>query len=136
MEPEYIKREALFAEFDRLGLGEHSLVEKVFADGVYAVIAAMPAADVAPVVHGHFVHDGPRFAGGVDWWHCSSCGKLAAGVETRFNYCPRCGARMDGGACSQECKYNTPDRGCIAKTIGARCDLENAAGKRGGGEAG
>ena len=43
---------------------------------------------------------------------------------------------MDGGACNQECKYNTPDRGCIAKTIGARCDLENAAGKRGGGEAG
>lgn len=46
------------------------------------------------------------------------------------------GERMDGGACNQECKYNTPDRGCIAKTIGARCDLENAAGKRGDGEAG
>lgn len=38
--------------------------------------------------------------------------------------------------CNQVCKYNTPDRGCIAKTIGARCDLENAAGKRGGSEAG
>lgn len=54
-----------------------------------------PAADVAPVVHGHFVHDGPRFAGSVDWWHCSSCGRLASGVETRFDYCPNCGARMD-----------------------------------------
>ena len=40
----------------------------------------------APVVHGHFVHDGPRFAGGVDWWHCSNCGRLASGVETRFDY--------------------------------------------------
>ena len=55
----------------------------------------VPAADVAPVVHGHFVHDGPRFAGGVDWWHCSSCGRLASGVETRFDYCPNCGAKMD-----------------------------------------
>ena len=55
------------------------------------------AADVAPVVPGHFVHDGPRFAGGVDWWHCSNCGGLASGVETRFVYCPKCGARMDGG---------------------------------------
>ena len=54
------------------------------------------ADDVAPVVHGHFVHDGPRFAGGVDWWHCSNCGGLASGVETRFVYCPKCGARMDG----------------------------------------
>lgn len=51
----------------------------------------------APVVHGHFVHDGPRFSGGVDWWHCSSCGRLASGVETRFCYCPFCGAKMDGG---------------------------------------
>ena len=53
-------------------------------------------ADVAPVMHGRFVHDGPRFAHGVDWWHCSNCGRLASGVETRFNYCPWCGARMDG----------------------------------------
>lgn len=54
------------------------------------------AADVAPVVHGHFVHDGPRFTGCVDWWHCSNCGRLASGVEIRFAYCPWCGARMDG----------------------------------------
>lgn len=54
------------------------------------------AADVAPVVHGHFVHDGPRIAHGVDWWHCSNCGWLASGVETSFDYCPNCGARMDG----------------------------------------
>lgn len=55
----------------------------------------IPAADVAPVVYGHFIHDGSRFAGGVDWWHCSNCGKLTAGVEIFFNYCPYCGARMN-----------------------------------------
>ena len=59
-------------------------------------LLSIPAADVAPIVHGHFVHDGPRFAHGVDWWHCSNCGRLASGVETRFDYCPWCGARMDG----------------------------------------
>lgn len=59
-------------------------------------LLSIPAADVAPVVRGHFVHDGPRFANGVDWWHCSNCGRLASGVETRFDYCPWCGARMDG----------------------------------------
>lgn len=47
---EYIDREALFAEFDRLGLGEHSIVEKVFSIGVRTIIAGMSAADVAPVV--------------------------------------------------------------------------------------
>lgn len=59
-------------------------------------LLSIPAADVAPVVHGHFVHDGPRIAHGVDWWHCSNCGRLESGVEMRFDYCPWCGARMDG----------------------------------------
>ena len=65
-------------------------------DDALCCLEHIPAADVAPVVHGHFVHDGPRFAHGVDWWHCSNCGRLASGVETRFDYCPWCGARMDG----------------------------------------
>lgn len=51
--------------------------------------------EVAPVIHGHFIHDGPKFDGGVDWWHCSNCGKLASGVDIFFDYCPYCGAKMD-----------------------------------------
>lgn len=65
--------------------------------GYLDAIDRIPAADVVPVVHGRFVHDGPRFAGGVDWWHCSNCGGLASGAETRFDYCPWCGAKMDEG---------------------------------------
>jgi hypothetical protein len=66
-------------------------------------IKAFPAAAVAPVVHGHFVHDGPRFSGGVDWWHCSRCGRLVTDVErNRFDYCPWCGARMDGDSDAKE----------------------------------
>ena len=44
--PEYIEREALITKFKKMELGEHGLVERLFADGVYAVIAAFPAADV------------------------------------------------------------------------------------------
>ena len=47
---EYIDREALIAEFKRMKLGENSFIERVFADGVYAVIEQFHAADVAPVV--------------------------------------------------------------------------------------
>ena len=46
---EYIKREALIAKLKQMKLGEHGLAERLFADGVYAVIAAFPAADVVPV---------------------------------------------------------------------------------------
>ena len=83
---EYIEREAAIESLP------------VAWDSAINALRNAPSADVAPVVHGHFVHDGPRFAGGVDWWHCSSCGRLASGVETRFDYCPWCGARMDGGS--------------------------------------
>jgi hypothetical protein len=41
--------DALKAEFERLGLGEHSLIERLFADGVYAVIENAPTIDAVPV---------------------------------------------------------------------------------------
>ena len=87
---DYISREEA-KRFFNLNFGgvSHAIIASRLLDEI-------PAADVSPVVHGHFVHDGPRFSGGVDWWHCSSCGRLASGVETRFDYCPWCGARMDG----------------------------------------
>lgn len=87
---EYIDREALFAEFDRLGLGEHSIVEKVFSDGVRTIIAEMPAADVAPVVHGHWDKNG----------RCTACGGHApfwcmASTYYKSPFCHECGAKMD-----------------------------------------
>lgn len=49
---EYIERAGIITEFHRLGLGENGLVEKIFADGVYAVLETFPAADVVPARHG------------------------------------------------------------------------------------
>ena len=90
----YIDREALIAEFKRMKLGENSFIERVFADGVYAIIEQFPAADVIPVVHGRWIHDGHRINGGIDWCHCSECGK-SDNFCARTNYCPNCGAKMD-----------------------------------------
>lgn len=87
---EYIGREALIAEFKRLKLGENSFIERVFADGVYAIIEQFPAADVAPVVHGRWImHDDEL---GLTC-ECSSCHIETIGDG---NYCPNCGARMKG----------------------------------------
>lgn len=54
-------------------------------------------ADVAPVVHGRWIHDGRRIESGIDWFHCSECGK-SDNFCARTNYCHNCGAKMDGGA--------------------------------------
>lgn len=92
---EYIDREALVAKFDRMGLGEHSFIEKVFSDGVRTIIAEMPAADVVPMVHGRWISDGD----GYHWtYNCSICAwEDGYPFNERHNYCPNCGAKMDLG---------------------------------------
>ena len=99
---EYIEREALIAKFKQMEFGEHGLVERLFADGVYAVIAAFPAADVAPVVHGRWDDSGRyTFPSGATAVRCTNCGCALTESEYRlyeWNYCPICGAKMDGGA--------------------------------------
>lgn len=53
-----------------------------------------PTVDAVPVVHGRWIHDGQRINGGIDWCHCSECGK-SDNFCARTNYCPNCGAKMD-----------------------------------------
>lgn len=48
----------------------------------------IPAADVAPVVHGHRVDTGGFYV------RCSQCDGV---LPLYANYCPNCGAKMDGG---------------------------------------
>lgn len=100
---EYIERKLLIDEFDRLGLGEHSIVERVFSDGVRTIIAGIPVADVAPVVHGRWIEQEDPM---LDvYYTCSAC-KEDFYIETTgytekdlflYTYCPNCGAKMDGG---------------------------------------
>lgn len=92
---EYIDRDALAKRFEAMGLGEHGLVERIFADGVYSVISAFPASDVAPVRHGRWVNRDEHI-------YCSECKaekptyagefKLA---DREVRFCYFCGAKMD-----------------------------------------
>lgn len=97
---------------------------------VRSIVRRTPAADVAPVVHckdcAHRTEMG-------NCGHPRYHGILPSAYP--YDFCSY-GARMDGGACNQVCKYNTPDRGCVAGELRARCDLENVAGERGNGETG
>ena len=84
---EYIELETLLerAEYDN----NYRLVIPAEA------IKAVPAADVAPVVHGRWIADGD----GYHWtYNCSICAwKDGYPFNERHNFCPNCGARMDGG---------------------------------------
>lgn len=59
---------------------------------VKSMVSKAPAADVAPVVHGRWMPFHSRTAG--DMQYCSVC---KIGFDAKTDYCPRCGAKMDGG---------------------------------------
>lgn len=78
---EYIKREALVHRLKSPYL--FNITQRIFE-----IISEIPAADVAPVVHGHRVDDGGFYT------RCSQCDGV---LPLCANYCPNCGAKMDGG---------------------------------------
>lgn len=84
---EYIEREAV-----------KSLININFS-GLLDAVDAIPAADVAPVVHGRwdFKNNGKY---GQTRCYCTACGKHSGIGGIRENqmkpYCPNCGAKMDG----------------------------------------
>ena len=66
-----------------------------------SIFAGLPAADVAEVVHGQWVHS--RYENCSERFEivkCSRCGHEAYAMAFYVrsgNYCPNCGAKMDGG---------------------------------------
>ena len=53
--------------------------------------------EVAPVRHGQWVHE--NMSEGYAWVMCSECEAVIHKIliNKRLNYCPNCGAKMDGG---------------------------------------
>lgn len=64
------------------------------------LLADMPAADVAPVVHGRGISKNPH---GYEWtFVCLNCGYVDSyPFNDRRNYCPNCGAKMGGRGCEK-----------------------------------
>ena len=86
---EYIEREKV--------LSKAAPVEGCFSDMISAYdVIMLPAADVAPVVHGEWVHE--HISEGYAWVMCSECEAVIHKIliNKRLNYCPNCGAKMDG----------------------------------------
>ena len=92
---EYIKREELMEFPIRRNHYDRKNGNKHFINGIETVLEYaenLPAADVAPVSHGRWI-DAREYCGD---YMCSNCEALYG--TNKFNYCPNCGAKMDGGA--------------------------------------
>ena len=92
MNKEYIEREAVLERIEDLKDNFSPTVRPMF-DVFKHIITTKPAADVAPVVYGEWLHKNGEM-------YCSVCGSEALMDEVYYKspYCPDCGARMDGGS--------------------------------------
>ena len=88
---ECIKRKSLLTAIcdDMCGLKYTGVCENC---RVVALIVDTPAVDVAPVVHGQWIPFHSDVAGDIQY--CSAC---EIGFGAKMDYCPHCGAKMDGG---------------------------------------
>lgn len=91
---EYIEREAIKSGMIRYGFTAPDMTVTEFVED------ELPAADVVEAMHGRWeerIVDDPLDPYGFfkRRWYCSSCGRYQTYGTTAF--CPRCGARMDGG---------------------------------------
>ena len=82
---EYIERDEALNAIER----------SYWTEGAYERVERLPAADVVPVVHGRWIFK--RGCYEADECSCTLCGQLlTTHAKERANYCPNCGARMDG----------------------------------------
>ena len=105
---EYIEREALEKNLnERLAyLLDKNGPYDYFTDGYDEAVSTVedfPASDVTPVVHGWWKREPSSYwrwtpSGAVavtrTTYRCGLCGR---GTAVKSNYCPNCGAKMDGG---------------------------------------
>ena len=89
---EYIERAAAVKSLLRMRRPENSVAQNRMLSIIQMDMLKLPAADVAPVVHGQWIEDH-------DYLKCAECGVMVKWDFTFFdignwNYCPNCGAKM------------------------------------------
>lgn len=109
---EYIARDWLLREYDRQHKGVPGKARKIMETAPAADVVSRDCYNrllaendelrkVRPVVHGHYIGEYDGYADGnpvYDMWYCSECGCFFEDWDEKptYNFCPNCGARMDG----------------------------------------
>ena len=98
----YINREELVEWLKRIPLKDLSdgrgLCRIIMEEDFKRAIRTIPDGtiiDVAPVVHGRWIEK-EKYTFGV-MYDCSICDNRILDTGHSWNYCPNCGAKMDGG---------------------------------------
>lgn len=101
---EYIERDALIDDLD--AAAKYGGMGAIIAQTLQRYVKRAPAADVAPVRHGWWMHSHYEDCSEhFEIVKCSNCDFEAYAMAFFVrggNYCPSCGARMDGARNGEE----------------------------------
>ena len=110
-EKEYIERDAAYKACEAYfsGVCVYDVSASEVINDFEEVIDAVPTADVAPVKHGHW--ESNEYLAGIHMTRCSEC-KTEFYIQDLeeisgdgfINFCPNCGARMDGSEAEKALK--------------------------------
>ena len=67
--------------------------------GSVQIVTELPTIDAVEVVHGRWIHtaiEDDNWGGTFHKWTCSNCDFSTGHNPNGTNYCPNCGAKMDG----------------------------------------
>lgn len=90
-----ISRSALIEKLEEIksDITDDGFGKRAFLGGIVALIDIFPTVEAVPVVHGEWIYENYT-------WHCGKCGfhpfKGYIPATPGFNFCPNCGAKMDG----------------------------------------
>ena len=91
---EYIERDAFLDDIS--AAVKHRGMGEIIGKTLMRYVKRQPADDVAPVVHGRWIKDDFLSDDVNNAEKCSQCGELIGWFGNLPNYCPNCGAKMDG----------------------------------------
>jgi hypothetical protein len=90
---DYISRESLLERYR----SKYPWETFSYYGSIQKFVKSLPAADVKPVVHAHWIMPNPN-NDDRPMPECSNCGwYVDMGGVKDFTYCPNCGADMEGG---------------------------------------
>ena len=94
---EYIEREATVKLLRSLGSRDYRREKGTIQEAIKMVSFPeyTPPADVAPVLHGRWIEK-EKYTFGI-MYDCSLCENRILDNGHSWNYCPNCGAKMNGG---------------------------------------
>ena len=94
MSDEYISKAKAIEEVN-CALDRETLLFSFVRKVTISALKRLPSADVAPVVHAHWIPQKENHEFKEVWMKCSACGYPVSRWTGNTNFCPSCGAKMD-----------------------------------------